>query len=116
MTTKVGGFGLNLIGANRAIILDPDWNPANDNQAVDRCYRIGQKSDVIVYRFVSIGGIEEIIYRRQIHKKGMSLQTVEGSNEIEGGNEINDKEEISDEKALQKYFSDSDLFKLFVYN
>lgn len=46
----------------------------------------------------------------------MSLQTVEGSNEIDEGNEINDKEEISDEKALQKYFSDSDLFKLFVYN
>ena len=46
----------------------------------------------------------------------MSLQTVEGSNEIEGGNEINDKEEITDEKALQKYFRDSDLFKLFVYN
>lgn len=41
LTTKVGGFGLNLIGADRAIILDPDWNPANDNQAVDRCYRIG---------------------------------------------------------------------------
>ena len=41
LTTKVGGFGLNLIGADRAIILDPDWNPANDNQAIDRCYRIG---------------------------------------------------------------------------
>ena len=64
LTTKVGGFGLNLIGADRAIILDPDWNPANDNQAVDRCYRIGQKKDVIVYRMVSCGGIEEIIYRR----------------------------------------------------
>ena len=41
LTTKVGGFGLNVTGADRAIILDPDWNPANDNQAVDRCYRIG---------------------------------------------------------------------------
>lgn len=41
LTTKVGGFGLNLTGADRAIILDPDWNPANDNQAIDRCYRIG---------------------------------------------------------------------------
>ena len=69
---------------------------------------------MIVYRFVTIGGIEEIIYRRQIHKKGMSLQTVEGANEIDGANEINEKEEISDEKAFQKYFSDSDLFKLFV--
>ena len=41
LTTKVGGFGLNLTGADRAIILDPDWNPANDNQAVDRVFRIG---------------------------------------------------------------------------
>ena len=73
LTTKVGGFGLNLTGADRAIILDPDWNPANDNQAVDRCYRIGQKKDVIVYRLVAIGGLEERIYRRQIHKKGMNL-------------------------------------------
>ena len=64
LTTKVGGFGLNLTGANRAIIIDPDWNPANDNQAVDRCYRIGQTKDVIVYRLVSIGGLEEKIYRR----------------------------------------------------
>ena len=64
LTTKVGGFGLNLTGADRAVILDPDWNPANDNQAVDRCYRIGQKKDCIVYRLVSIGGIEEKMYRR----------------------------------------------------
>jgi SNF2 family DNA or RNA helicase len=73
LTTKVGGFGLNLTGADRAIILDPDWNPANDNQAVDRCYRIGQKRNVIVYRLISIGGIEELIYRRQIFKKGINL-------------------------------------------
>lgn len=64
LTTKVGGFGLNLTGANRAIILDPDWNPANDNQAVDRVFRIGQKRDVIVYRLVQMGTIEEKIYRR----------------------------------------------------
>jgi SNF2 family DNA or RNA helicase len=60
----VGGFGLNMIGADRALILDPDWNPANDNQAVDRIYRIGQKKDCIVYRLVTSGGFEEIIYRR----------------------------------------------------
>ncbi len=77
LTTKVGGFGLNLTGANRVIILDPDWNPANDNQAVDRICRIGQKRDVIVYRLVTMGGIEEKIYRRQVYKKGMGLQTVE---------------------------------------
>ena len=97
LTTKVGGFGLNLTGADRAIILDPDWNPANDNQAVDRCYRIGQKKDVIVYRLVSIGGLEELMYRRQVYKKAMNLQTVE-------------QEEVSDEKAFEKYFNDKDLF------
>lgn len=64
LTTKVGGFGLNLTGADRAIILDPDWNPANDNQAVDRVFRIGQKKDVIVYRLLTVGTIEEKIYRR----------------------------------------------------
>merc|ERR1711957_658603 len=64
LTTKVGGMGLNLAGADRAIIMDPDWNPANDNQAVDRIFRIGQKRDVIVYRLVTMGGIEELIYRR----------------------------------------------------
>jgi len=53
-----------LTGADRAIILDPDWNPTNDNYAVDRCFRIGQKKDVIVYRLVTMGTIEEKIYRR----------------------------------------------------
>ena len=109
MTTKVGGFGLNLTGANRAVILDPDWNPANDNQAVDRCYRIGQTRDVIVYRLVSIGGIEEKIYRRQVYKKGMNLQTIE-TDEMTA-----DKEDVSEEKAIQKYFDNTDLFELFKY-
>jgi SNF2 family DNA or RNA helicase len=57
-------MGLNLAGADRAIIMDPDWNPANDNQAVDRIFRIGQKRDVIVYRLVTMSSIEEMIYRR----------------------------------------------------
>ena len=73
LTTKVGGFGLNLTGANRVVILDPDWNPANDNQAVDRVCRIGQRRDVIVYRLVTVGGIEEKIYRRQVFKRGINL-------------------------------------------
>ena len=49
LTTGVAGYGLNLVGADRVIIFDPDWNPATDNQAVDRIYRIGQKKDVIIY-------------------------------------------------------------------
>ena len=41
LTNQVSGVGLNLVGADRAIIVDPDWNPANDNQCIDRIYRIG---------------------------------------------------------------------------
>lgn len=113
LTTRVGGFGLNLTGADRAIILDPDWNPANDNQAVDRCYRIGQKRDVIVYRLVSIGGLEERIYRRQVYKKGINLQTLEreASNDDE-----NQNDDQSGQKAFAKYFDDKDLFQLFEFD
>ena len=58
LSTKAAGVGLNLIGADRAIIYDPSWNPADDSQAVDRCYRIGQRNDVTVYRFITAGTVE----------------------------------------------------------
>jgi DNA excision repair protein ERCC-6-like len=100
LTTGVAGYGLNLIGADRVVIFDPDWNPANDNQAIDRIYRIGQKRDVIVYRLVTIGGIEEMIYRRQIHKQGMGKATIE---------------EKHSSKGNSQYFSNDDLFMLFKF-
>ncbi|CAH9081108.1 unnamed protein product [Cuscuta europaea] len=68
LTTKVGGLGTNLTGANRVIIFDPDWNPSNDMQARERAWRIGQKKDVIVYRLITRGTIEEKVYHRQIYK------------------------------------------------
>ena len=46
---KVGGVGLTLTGADRAVIFDPSWNPASDDQAVDRMYRIGQTKYVYSY-------------------------------------------------------------------
>ena len=46
--------------------LDPAWNPSTDNQSVDRAYRIGQRRDVVVYRLISCGTVEEKIYRRQV--------------------------------------------------
>ncbi|KAF6777854.1 hypothetical protein AHF37_03061 [Paragonimus kellicotti] len=75
LTVQVGGVGLTLTAANRVIILDPSWNPATDAQAVDRAYRIGQKSDVIVYRLLTCGTVEEKIYRRQIFKDSVIRQT-----------------------------------------
>ena len=58
LSTKAAGIGLNLTSADRAIIFSPSWNPADDSQAVDRCYRIGQKKNVIVYRFITAGTVE----------------------------------------------------------
>ncbi|OAF70886.1 hypothetical protein A3Q56_01358 [Intoshia linei] len=69
MTTRVGGVGLNLVGADRVIIFDPDWNPSTDMQAKERAWRIGQKKNVIIYRLLTVGTIEEKIYQKQIYKQ-----------------------------------------------
>lgn len=68
LTTRVGGVGINLTGANRIIIYDPDWNPATDIQARERAWRIGQERHVIIYRLLTTGTIEEKIYHRQVFK------------------------------------------------
>ncbi|CAK7219933.1 DNA repair protein rhp26 [Sporothrix bragantina] len=69
LTTKVGGLGTNLTGANRVIIFDPDWNPSTDVQARERAWRLGQKKEVTIYRLMTAGTIEEKIYHRQIFKQ-----------------------------------------------
>lgn len=68
LTTRVGGIGINLVGANRIIIFDPDWNPSTDIQARERAWRIGQHRKVIIYRLLTAGTIEEKIYHRQVFK------------------------------------------------
>jgi len=68
LTTRVGGVGLNIVGANRVVIFDPDWNPMVDVQARERAWRIGQKRDVVVYRLVLSRTVEEKIYQRQVYK------------------------------------------------
>uniref|UniRef100_A0A1I8JJE9 DNA excision repair protein ERCC-6 n=1 Tax=Macrostomum lignano TaxID=282301 RepID=A0A1I8JJE9_9PLAT len=69
LTSRVGGIGVNLTGANRVIIFDPDWNPCTDLQARERAWRIGQQRDVVIYRLLSSGTIEEKVYHRQIFKQ-----------------------------------------------
>lgn len=69
LTTKVGGLGVNLTGADRVIIFDPDWNPSTDVQARERAWRLGQKREVTIYRLMTAGTIEEKIYHRQIFKQ-----------------------------------------------
>ncbi|KAK7194862.1 DNA excision/repair protein SNF2 [Novymonas esmeraldas] len=75
-TTQVGGVGLTFTAASAVVLFDPSWNPAADAQAVDRVHRIGQQRDVIVFRLVTCGTVEEKMYRNQIFKRMAALQAV----------------------------------------
>uniref|UniRef100_A0A669B8Z2 Excision repair cross-complementation group 6-like 2 n=1 Tax=Oreochromis niloticus TaxID=8128 RepID=A0A669B8Z2_ORENI len=76
VSTMAGGLGLNFVGANVVVLFDPTWNPANDLQAIDRAYRIGQCRDVTVLRLISLGTVEEVIYLRQIYKQQLHSSVV----------------------------------------
>jgi SNF2 family DNA or RNA helicase len=69
ISLKAGGTGLNLTGADTVIHYDPWWNPAVEEQATDRAYRIGQKNVVQVIKLITQGTIEEKIYALQQKKK-----------------------------------------------
>ncbi|MBN3297814.1 ER6L2 protein, partial [Amia calva] len=80
VSTMAGGLGLNFVGANIVVLFDPTWNPANDLQAIDRAYRIGQCRDVKVFRLISLGTVEEVIYLRQIYKQQLQCTVVGNEN------------------------------------
>ncbi|VDO61925.1 unnamed protein product, partial [Schistosoma curassoni] len=128
LSSKAGGCGLNLIGANRLVMFDPDWNPANDDQAMARVWRDGQKKQCYIYRLISdyyafriyglvgdriqdlrvpitrpesiakTGTIEEKMLQRQAHKKALSSCVVDQQEEVE------------------RHFSLDDLRELFMYH
>jgi len=83
LSSKAGGCGLNLIGANRLVMFDPDWNPANDEQAMARVWRDGQKKQCFIYRMLAVGTIEEKIFQRQTHKKALSSCVVDQEEDVE---------------------------------
>ncbi|KAI9722848.1 MAG: DNA-dependent ATPase protein rad54 [Chrysothrix sp. TS-e1954] len=83
LSSKAGGCGINLIGANRLVLFDPDWNPAADQQALARVWRDGQKKDCFVYRFIATGSIEEKIFQRQSHKQSLSSCVVDSAEDVE---------------------------------
>lgn len=69
LSSKAGGCGLNLIGANRLVMFDPDWNPANDEQAMARVWRDGQKKTCYIYRLLSVSS-------RRAHVTDLSFYSV----------------------------------------
>jgi SNF2 family DNA or RNA helicase len=72
VSLKAGGTGLNLTAANTVILYDPWWNPAVEQQAIDRTHRIGQERPVTVYRLVCEGSVEERILALQEHKRALA--------------------------------------------
>ncbi|PRQ49961.1 putative DNA helicase chromatin remodeling SNF2 family [Rosa chinensis] len=81
ISTRAGGLGLNLVSANRVVIFDPSWNPAQDLQAQDRSFRFGQKRHVVVFRLLSAGSLDELVYSRQVYKQQLSNIAVSGKME-----------------------------------
>jgi superfamily II DNA or RNA helicase len=79
ISLKAGGLGLNLTAADYIIHMDPWWNPAIEEQASDRAYRIGQKRPVTVYRLISKGTIEEKIIQLHQKKKDLADALLDGS-------------------------------------
>lgn len=80
LSTRSGGVGVNLTGADTVIFYDSDWNPTMDAQAQDRCHRIGQTRDVHIYRLVSDKTIEENILKKARQKKLLGDLAIEGGN------------------------------------
>lgn len=81
LSVKAGGVGLNLTAANHVIHFDRWWNPAVENQATDRAFRIGQKKNVIVYKFITQGTIEEKIDQMIEEKQELAGSLVAASGE-----------------------------------
>lgn len=98
-------MGLTITSADRVVILDPSWNPSVDAQAVDRVYRIGQHSNVVVYRLITCATVEEKIYRRQVFKDSVIRQTM--------GRAAADRPVDADSTDPYRYFTRQELVELF---
>jgi SNF2 family DNA or RNA helicase len=77
LSLRAGGTGLNLVSANNVIHFDRWWNPAVENQATDRAYRIGQKKNVFVYKMITRGTVEERIEKMLMEKKVLADSIIE---------------------------------------
>jgi len=108
LSSKAGGCGINLVGANRLVLVDGDWNPATDAQALARVWRDGQTKPVIVYRLLATGTIEERILQRQI----MKTETSQGV--LAGGGESSCAPSSSSWGEPDVKFTRGDLKRLFV--
>jgi superfamily II DNA or RNA helicase len=90
ISLKAGGFGLNLTEADYCFLLDPWWNPATEAQAVDRTHRIGQSRNVMVYRLIAAGTIEEKVLALQARKAELFSSVLDSGGVFSGSLDADD--------------------------
>jgi SNF2 family DNA or RNA helicase len=94
ISLKAGGTGLNLTGADIVIHYDPWWNPAVEDQATDRAYRIGQKRTVYSMKLITKGTVEEKVLELQKRKKAVIDATLETDEQVMGTMTWEDVQEL----------------------
>lgn len=109
LSSRSGGLGINLTGADSVIFYDLDWNPAMDKQCQDRCHRIGQTRDVHIYRFVSEHTIEANILRKANQKRMLDDVVIqEGEFTTDYFNKAGTKAMTDDDNDQQGYSGDAE--------
>jgi hypothetical protein len=118
LSTRSGGIGLNLTGADTVIFYDSDWNPSMDLQAQDRCHRIGQTRPVTIYRLISHKSVEEKILQKARERKMLNNVVIRAGQfhaiaELVGGDSATQNTSdffaaISERVNLRSYFHDLD--------
>ncbi|KAI3367556.1 hypothetical protein L3Q82_026400 [Scortum barcoo] len=96
LSLKAGGVGLNLTAASRVFLMDPAWNPATEEQCIDRCHRLGQKNKVVVTKFIVKDSVEESMVKIQRQKQDL-VEKAFGSTSTERKTSV-----INDIKALME--------------
>ena len=101
-STRCGGIGINLTGADCVVFYDTDWNPAMDKQAQDRCHRIGQEKTVHIYRLISLNTIEENIFKKSLQKRELGGLIIEGNFDPDFFRKVNYKEILEEGNIIKK--------------
>lgn len=111
LTTRAGGLGINLTTADVVILLDSDWNPQADLQAMDRAHRIGQTKQVKVFRFVTENAIEEKVLERAAQKLRLDQLVIQQGRHAPNIGEQSNKAASKDELLNMIQHGASEMFK-----
>jgi len=109
LSTKAGGCGLNLVGANRMVLFDADWNPSSDKQAMGRVWRDGQHKTVFIYRLFCSGTLEEKVHQLQANKEGLFARVVDSKHVVSHFSKEHLKEIFAYSYRCQTYTKSDDL-------